>query len=256
MSIKEMAKTFAIEAHRGQVRKSEPEKPMIMHPISVGIILKEYGYDDNVVAAGYLHDVVEDTEYTLDDIKERFGDDVADLVCGASEPDKSLSWEERKQHTIDSLKDLPLRNKLVVCADKISNLTDLNIIFKRNGTRDFSAFKRGEKDQAWYYTNVYKSLVHNEDENLPIFKALKAVLEEVFNPVESDKPSNAIKLEAKMDEIKQLKKLIFQENWVAVGNVTCAYGKSLHEDEFQKTISKLDELRNEYIETFKKQYDL
>ena len=69
-------------------------------------------------------------------------------------------------------------------------------------------------------------------------EALKAVLEEVFNPVESDKPSNAIKLEAKMDEIKLLKKLIFQDNWVAVGNVTCAYGKSLHEDEFQKTISK------------------
>ncbi len=256
MSIKETAKTFAIEAHRGQVRKSEPEKPMIMHPISVGMILKEYGYDDNVIAAGYLHDVVEDTEYTLDDIKERFGDDVADLVCGASEPDKSLSWEERKQHTIDTLKELPLRNKLVVCADKISNLTDLNIIFKRSGTRDFSAFKRGENDQKWYYTSVYDSLVHNEDENLPIFKTLKSVINDVFNPIETDKPSNAIKLEAKMDEIKLLKKLIFQDNWVAVGNVTCAYGKSLCDEEYTKTVNRLDNIRNEYIEAFKKQYDL
>lgn len=256
MSIKETAKTFAIEAHRGQVRKSEPEKPMIMHPISVGMILKEYGYDDNVIAAGYLHDVVEDTEYTLDDIKERFGDDVADLVCGASEPDKSLSWEERKQHTIDTLKELPLRNKLVVCADKISNLTDLNIIFKRSGTRDFSAFKRGENDQKWYYTSVYDSLVHNEDENLPIFKTLKSVINDVFNPIETDKPSNAIKLEAKMDEIKLLKKLIFQDNWVAVGNVTCAYGKSLCDEEYAKTVNRLDNIRNEYIEAFKKQYDL
>ena len=256
MNIKEMAKTFAIEAHRGQVRKSEPEKPMIMHPIGVGIILKEFGYDDNVIAAGYLHDVVEDTEYTLEDIKEKFGEDVADLVCGASEPDKSLSWEERKQHTIDTLKDLPLRNKAVVCADKISNLTDLNIIFKRSGKRDFSAFKRGEEDQAWYYRNVYESLIHNEDKNLPIFQTLKAVLEDVFNPAETDKPANGIKLEAKMDEIKLLKKLIFQENWVAVGNVTCSYGKSLCEDEYEKTINKLDTIRNEYIEMFKKQYDL
>lgn len=256
MNVKEKAKMFAVEAHRGQVRKSEPEKPMIMHPIGVGIILDEHGYDENVVAAGFLHDVVEDTHFTLDDIENEFGKDIANLVSGASEPDKSLSWEERKKHTINEIREMPLRNKVVVCADKISNLTDLNNIFKRNGTRDFSAFKRGEKDQAWYYTNVYESLIHNEDENLPIFKALKAVLDEVFNPIESDKPSNAIKLEAKMDEIKLLKKLIFQENWVAVGNVTCAYGKSLHEDEFQKTTSKLDEIRNEYIEIFKKQYNL
>ncbi len=256
MNVKEKAKMFAVEAHRGQVRKSEPEKPMIMHPIGVGIILEEHGYDENVVAAGFLHDVVEDTHFTLEDIKNEFGEDIANLVSGASEPDKSLSWEERKKHTINEIKEMPLRNKVVVCADKISNLTDLNIIFKRNGKRDFSAFKRGEKNQAWYYTSVYESLVHNEDENLPIFKTLKGVLEEVFNPIETGKPENGIKLEAKMDEIKLLKKLIFQENWVAVSNVTCAYGKSLSEDCYAKTIERLDNIRNEYIERFKKQYNL
>ena len=70
MNVKEKAKMFAVEAHRGQVRKSEPEKPMIMHPIGVGIVLDEHGYDENVVAAGFLHDVVEDTHFTLDDIEE------------------------------------------------------------------------------------------------------------------------------------------------------------------------------------------
>ena len=180
MDLKEKAKIFAINAHMGQIRKSEPDKPMIIHPISVGMLLEEYGYDEAVVAAGYLHDVVEDTKYTIEDIKKEFGDEVANLVMGASEPDKSLSWEERKAHTIEETKKLPLKNKLVICADKINNLEDLMLKFQKSGKRDFSAFKRGEEQQKWYYTSVYESLIYGEDENLPIFKRLKNVLDIVF----------------------------------------------------------------------------
>ena len=92
MELTEKAKYFAINAHKGQIRKSEPDKPMIIHPISVGELLKEYGCDEQVIAAGFLHDVVEDTSYTLEDIQREFGEDIASLVKGASEPDKSLSW--------------------------------------------------------------------------------------------------------------------------------------------------------------------
>lgn len=180
MDIKEKAKLFAIKAHKGQIRKSELDKPMIMHPISVGMLLEKYGYDENIVAAGYLHDVVEDTKYTIEDIKQEFGEDIASLVMGASEIDKSLSWEERKKQAIETIKTLPLRNKLVICADKINNLEDLKIIFEKNGQRDFSAFNRGEDQQKWYYTNIYKSLIFNGDENLPIFKRLKEALSDVF----------------------------------------------------------------------------
>lgn len=180
MNIKEKAKLFAIKAHMGQVRKSEPDKPMIMHPIGVGNLLELYDCDDNVVAAGYLHDVVEDTKYTLEDIEKEFGGDIKNLVMGASEPDKSLSWEDRKKHTINETKKLPLRNKLVICADKINNLEDLFLKFEKSGERDFSAFKRGEKEQSWYYTNIYESLIENEDKNLPIFVRLKDILDKVF----------------------------------------------------------------------------
>ena len=184
MNLKEKAKLFAINAHNGQVRKNEPDKPMIIHPISVGMLLEEYGCDDSVVAAGYLHDVAEDTKYTIEDIKKEFGSIVANLVNGASEPDKTLSWEERKKHTIETTKELPLNNKLVICADKINNLEDLMIKFQKTGKRDFSLFKRGEEQQKWYYTNVYKSLIYNEDENLPLFKRLKNVLDIVFETKE------------------------------------------------------------------------
>ncbi len=180
MDIKEKAKWFALHAHMGQIRKSEPDKPMIVHPMSVAKILESYGYDDEVVSAGFLHDVVEDTKYTIEDIEKEFGRNIANLVMGASEPNKSLSWEERKRHTIEETKQLPLKNKLVICADKINNLEDLYITFEKNGKRDFKAFKRGEDLQRWYYTSVYESLVDGEDENLPIFVRLKDILDKVF----------------------------------------------------------------------------
>lgn len=210
IDIKEKAKIFAINAHNGQVRKSEPDKPMIMHPIGVGMLLEEYGYDNSVVAAGYLHDVVEDTKYTIDDIKKEFGNEIAELVMSASEPDKSLSWEERKNHTIEETKKLPLRNKLVICADKINNLEDLMLKFQKNGKRDFSSFKRGEEQQKWYYTNVYKSLIYNENDNLPILKRLKNVLDIVFYDKEDLYLKNTI-FDDNKEYYEKLKKLHAQK---------------------------------------------
>lgn len=219
MNLKDRAKLFAINAHMGQIRKSEPDKPMIMHPIGVGMLLEEYGYDEKIVAAGYLHDVVEDTKYTIFDIKKEFGDEVANLVMSATEPDKSLSWEERKTHTIENTKELPLCNKLVICADKINNLEDLMLKFGKNGNRDFSSFKRGEEKQKWYYKSIYESLIYNEDKDLPIFKRLKNVLDVVFDGKEDLYLKNTIfddnyeyyeklkKLHAQKQELQKLKAL-------------------------------------------------
>ena len=133
MNVKEKAKIFAINAHKGQIRKNEPDKPLIIHPIGVANLLDEYGCDDNVIAAGYLHDVVEDNKtITLDIIRNNFGDDISNLVNIATEPDKSLSWEARKQYTINVIKEQPIRKKMLVCADKINNLEDLMLKFQKN----------------------------------------------------------------------------------------------------------------------------
>lgn len=186
MNIKDKAKRFAIKAHKGQVRKSDKIKPMIVHPINVAQILDFYGYDDNVIAAGYLHDVVEDTKYTIKDIEKRFGEDIASLVYGASEPDKSLSWEERKQHTIDNTKNLDMRHKAIICADKISNLEDIRIMFEIKGEYDFSAFKRGYDLQKWYYNEIYNSLIYNEDKNNLMFVRFKEIIDGVFNNIKDN----------------------------------------------------------------------
>lgn len=181
MNIKEKAKLFATNAHKGQVRKAFQDKPMITHPINVAEIISEYNFDDNVISAGYLHDVIEDTKYTKEDLLKEFNDDIVSLVLGDTEKDKNLSWEERKTITINEVKDLDLRHKAVVCADKISNLEDLKLLFAIKGEKDFSAFKRGYDKQKWYYTEIYNSLIHNEDSNYPMFVRLKLLIDEVFD---------------------------------------------------------------------------
>lgn len=220
MNVKEKAKRFAINAHNGQVRKSEIDKPLVFHSIEVAKILEEYGLDDNVIAAGYLHDVVEDTKYNMEFIVEKFGIDIAKLVNDATEPDKSLSWEERKMHTIEIAKTLPLPSKLLICADKISNLESLLIKFNKTGKRDFSCFKRGEEKQKWYYTSIYESLIFNEDENHPMFKRLKNVIDILFYNKEDTFIKDVIfandikyyeqlvKFHAQKEEIKRIMNLV------------------------------------------------
>ena len=207
--IKEDAKNFAIDAHDGQRRKSDKSKPMIIHPINVANILNEYGFDENVVAAGYLHDTVEDTKVTLDDIKNSFGEDIASLVEGASEPDKSLSWEERKKHTIETIKTLDLRHKAVIAADKISNLEDLRILFEIKGEYDFSAFKKGYDNQKWYYSEVYKSLISNGDTH-PMFDRLKELSDYIFYDKRNDEYLVNNIFNDSLDEYKELKKLDYK----------------------------------------------
>lgn len=213
MDMKEKAKLFAIKAHKGQIRKSDKEKPMIIHPINVANILSEYGYDDNVVAAAYLHDVIEDTKYTKEDLLKEFNEDIVSLVLGATEEDKSLSWEERKTITIDKVKDLDLRHKVVVCADKISNLEDMRIIFEVNGKRDFSAFKRGFDKQKWYYTEVYNSLIYNEDKDYVMFSRLKLLIDDIFYDNKHDELERKI-FEEREDEYNKLIRLHYRKQEV------------------------------------------
>ena len=179
-NIIEKALMYAVLAHSGQVRKGKPSEPAIVHPLAVAEILRQYGADDNVIAGGYLHDVPEDTDRTLEDIKRNFGEDIMHLVDVASELDKNKTWEERKTDKIEKMKNKTLREKLIVIADKISNIEDLERIFKEKGCTDFSAFKRGKEKQEWYYRNIYESLINNADKQNPLFVRLENGINNVF----------------------------------------------------------------------------
>ena len=103
----ETAIIFAAKAHNDQKRKGT-DIPYITHPFAVGMLLQKEKCSDEVIAAGILHDTLEDTETTFKDLTEEFGIQIANLVLAASENDKSLRWEIRKQHTIDMLKNASL----------------------------------------------------------------------------------------------------------------------------------------------------
>ena len=168
---------FATKAHKGQKRKQE-DIDMIFHPFTVGMTLQRHGCEEEVVIAGILHDVVEDTQYTFEDIEKEFGKTIRDYVYDASEPDKTLPWRERKEHTIEHIKTAPLGSKLIVACDKISNLEDSLENIRKYG--EDRVLKSRPEEQKWYYTNVYASCIENEDENHPIFKRYKKVLDKIW----------------------------------------------------------------------------
>lgn len=176
----EYAIYYATKAHKGQRRKLE-DIDMIFHPFTVGMILQRNNCDEDIVCAGILHDVVEDTEHTFEDIEKEFGKQVRDYVYDSSEPDKSLEWEERKKHTIEQIKTAPLGSKLIVACDKINNLDDTYESIQKYGEEAaWKVLKRPKDKQKWYYTSVYTSCIEGVDENHPIFKRYKEILDKVF----------------------------------------------------------------------------
>ena len=157
MNTIEKAIIFAAKAHRNQTRKGT-DIPYITHPFAIGMYLQKANCSEEVVAAGILHDTIEDTETTYDDLKESFGEYRANLVLAASEHDKSLPWEVRKQHTIDMLKEASLEEVQVIVADKLHNLKSIRTDLNQNGDSIWQRFNRGKRDQHWYYASIVKTL--------------------------------------------------------------------------------------------------
>jgi (p)ppGpp synthase/HD superfamily hydrolase len=157
MDIIEKALLVAAMAHDHQFRK-KTNIPYITHPVAVGMLLMKAGYDDELIAAGILHDTVEDTPLTLKNIEETFGSKVARIVEGCSEPDKTLAWEDRKRHTIEYLRTAPLEIRVVACADKLHNIRSISDDYEQMGEDVWTKFKRGRDQQKWYYQNVLASL--------------------------------------------------------------------------------------------------
>lgn len=147
---KDKALAFATEAHEGQVRKSTGE-PYIGHPVAVAEVLEAFGADEDVVIAGLLHDVVEDTPYTLHDISVRFGPKVAWIVDYVTEQDKALGWEERKAAYLRRLADGPREARMVCLADKAVNMQDTVDLLVEEGPSAWKVFKRGREVKLAQY---------------------------------------------------------------------------------------------------------
>lgn len=175
---------FAARAHAGHYRKGT-DVPYIWHPLAVGKLLQDAGCDEEVVVAGLLHDTTEDAGVTLAQVMERFGERVADIVRGCSEPDKSLPWEQRKTHTIRALPTAPLEVRLVAAADKIDNLRSIAADLEKVGEKVWARFRRGREQQEWYYRGVAEAVRVQPGADHQLFQMLAREVKTVFAPNEA-----------------------------------------------------------------------
>lgn len=174
----EKAMKFAAIKHEGQMRKGT-NIPYIIHPFGVALILQKAKQRDEVIAAGLLHDTLEDTSTTEAELSEHFGEEVLRLVQAASEPDKSLSWEERKQHTILSLPHRSNEEIALIVADKLHNLRSIQEDVEREGDQVWSRFNRGKRDQSWYYMSILHALKEKK-RDIPIIRVFEKETQNLF----------------------------------------------------------------------------
>ena len=135
---------FATEKHKGQFRKGT-DRPYITHPTLVAKLLDDAGCSDSVVIAGLLHDTIEDTDTTYDEIKTTFSKEVADLVMEVTQTDKAKAFSSLDKKSEDGLR--------LKSADTISNLMDINADYQIVGEALFDRFASG-RDVINHYRRV------------------------------------------------------------------------------------------------------
>jgi len=141
--------------HRDQKRKypGGADVPYVSHIAGVAAILSRHGFDQHVVAAGALHDVLEDCGIDHAELTAKFGERVADLVRHVSEEDKSLSWEERKRAYLDHFSKKPWEAQAITLADKIDNFQSI-IVCKESWGDPWAMFKRGREAQVGRFRDL------------------------------------------------------------------------------------------------------
>jgi guanosine-3',5'-bis(diphosphate) 3'-pyrophosphohydrolase len=122
---------FARRVHLGQHRKQTGEQ-FVEHPIAVATLLSDSGYDGPMIAAAYLHDVVEKTDVDLEEIRERFGPAVADLVDSLTESPKIRGYSERKRALRRRILEAGGDPVIIYAADRVANMRDWRRVTPEN----------------------------------------------------------------------------------------------------------------------------
>jgi (p)ppGpp synthase/HD superfamily hydrolase len=131
----------ARDAHRGQVRNGSGGMPYVEHPVAVAALLDEGGYDEEAVAAALLHDVVEDSDTSLDELRELFGEKVAGYV-GALTDDESIdSYRARKAEHRERVAAAAPEALAIYAADKLTNASTLREAYEAEGDSIRGEFK-------------------------------------------------------------------------------------------------------------------
>ena len=174
---------FAVQAHHNTERRGKGF-PYIVHPMEAVEIVATITPDQELLAAAALHDTIEDTDVTVEDIRHEFGDRVAELVHaesdqfteGVSEED---SWHDRKQAAIDRLAAASHDAKIVAMGDKLSNMRAIWRDYQNKGDELWKIFHVKDKaSHEWHYRGLADSL--SELSDTFAYKEFVWLIDEVF----------------------------------------------------------------------------
>ncbi len=171
---------FAVDAHKGTERRGKGY-PYIIHPMEAAAIVATMTNDQEMLAAAILHDTVEDTDVTIEQIRDQFGERVAELVKHETAPlDDSLTWREKKATQLKQLAEAPYDSKIVALGDKLSNMSGIALDYRRIGDEVWKLFHapNGKTDVEWYYRSLAEALAELSD--TLAYKEYLKLLEEVF----------------------------------------------------------------------------
>lgn len=174
---------FAVKAHSNTERRGKGF-PYIVHPLEAMEIVATMTPDQELLAAAALHDTIEDTSVTIDDLRREFGDRVATIVEAESDkflegiPDEA-SWHQRKQAAIDRIAAAPFESKIVAMGDKLSNMRAIWRDYQEQGDELWKIFHaKDKKDHEWHYRGLAASL--SELSDTFAYKEFVALIDDVF----------------------------------------------------------------------------
>lgn len=161
----EKAIRFATYAHQNQFRKETKKLPYISHPFAVSVLISEYTDNEDIIIAGLLHDILEDTDTSEEELKEHFGTKVQQLVSTVSEPHtdngKMLAWRERKEAYLTQIAQGDSDALYIVAADKIHNMQSKERFLEEAGENAHRYFGGSREDYVWYYSSIFEILVQS-----------------------------------------------------------------------------------------------
>ena len=182
-SLFDRAVNFAVKAHSGTERRGKGF-PYIIHLMEAVEIVATITPDQELLSAAMLHDTVEDTPVTVDDLRKEFGDRIASIVEAESDvhnegESEHESWHRRKQEAIDRLTAAPLEAKIVALGDKLSNMRAIARDYAQIGDGLWKLFHVTEKSEhEWHYRGLAHAL--KDLEVTQAYREFVYLIEEVF----------------------------------------------------------------------------
>ena len=160
MELVSEAIAFAVNAHDG-MRRKKSDAPYILHPMEAAVIVGTMTNDQHLIAAAALHDVVEDAGVTIEEVEEKFGKRVRELVESETEDKRADlpptdTWRIRKEESLEVLKNADDVAVLIVwLGDKLANMRSIYRDFKVEGVAMWQRFnQKNVSEQAWYYRSI------------------------------------------------------------------------------------------------------